>query len=110
MKKFTNKEQLAAYANYKTVINLYGYRRLGDCYKVCSVYKQRAERDILSEMDRVGDIFPNSYACDYAIIGYNSFSFSCGYMIYTPDEHDESIAHATFVYHTASRRELIEIS
>lgn len=111
MKKLSTKDQLALYAHYKRATSLYGFRMLDDCYKSCSAFKQRAERDILSEMDRINnDTSTRAYACCYAVISYNSSFFTCGYMIYTPDEHDATIEHKTFVYHSAYRKEIIEIS
>lgn len=111
MKKLSTKEQLSIYANYKYMTLHYGFRRLNDCYKNCSHYKHAAERDILAEMDAINnDLSSRAYACCYAIISFNTCFFTCGYMIYTPDEHDANIEHETFIYHTACRREVIEIS
>lgn len=111
MKKLSTREQLGIYANYKRITSLYGFRRLADCYKNCSPYKHIAERNILAEMDAINnDLSTPAYACNYAIINFNDCFFTCGYMIYTPDEHDANIEHETFIYHTACRREVIEIS
>lgn len=111
MKKLSAKQQLAIYADYKRKTLHYGFRRLNDCYKNYSHYKLEAERDILAEMDAINnDLTTRAYACNYAIINFNSCTFTCGYMIYTPDEHDTNIEHETFIYHTAWRREVIEIS
>lgn len=111
MKKLSAKQQLAIYADYKRKTLHYGFRRLADCYKNCSPYKHIAERNILAEMDAINnDLSSRAYACNYAVISFNTSFFTCGYMIYTPDEHDANIEHETFIYLTACRREVIEIS
>ena len=111
MKKLSTSEQLKAYANYKRATSYYGFRRLTDCYKSYSPYKSKAERDILAEMDTINnDLSSRAYACNYAVISFNDCFFTCGYMIYTPDDCDATIKHETFIYHTAYRREEIELS
>lgn len=89
MKKLTKRQQqiLTAYNNSRTYC-------LKQAYNNCSHFKKRAENEIIAEM------FKNN-GHSYKIIGFNSCTFSCGYLIDTP--------HGTeFVYHTHTKREVFD--
>lgn len=92
----TNKEY-STIKSYEWSIKRYGYRRLDDCYTSCSVFKRRAESDIIQRM-------VNEHGFGYTIIGYNGFMFSCGYVVKTDD------GQAFFHYFTRDRHKMIDIS
>jgi hypothetical protein len=69
---------------------------LDDVYSSYSVYKARAERHVLNEMESV-----NGWG--YKILGANSTQFSCAYL--KQDENDGTIK---IVYHTAQNKKIFD--
>ena len=83
--KNTKKEEKILERYYDS--DIYG---LDYAYERASVYKYRAERAILDEMNEKGGF-------GYRILGYNSCTFSCGYIY-------EENGQKHFVYHTKDNR------
>ena len=69
---------------------------LDDVYNNYSVYKARAERQIINEMQAVG-------GWGYKIIGANSCSFSCAYLRQNKDD-----GFIEIVYHTAQNKQVLD--
>ena len=63
-----------------------------DVYERPSIYKVKAENEILKEMEDL-----NGYG--YHIISYNTCMFTCGYY------YKDDLGRVHFVYHTKTRRE-----
>lgn len=72
IKELRGKRAEMVIRNYNHNIINSGYESLFEVYKSCSMEKQRAERNILSEMHENG-------GCGYCILGANYMSFSCAY-------------------------------
>lgn len=68
---------------------------LSDVYKNCSVFKARAEKQILNEMESVG-------GWGYKITGANSNTFSCAYLMTDED------GVIKIVYHTAQNKRVFD--
>ena len=69
---------------------------LHDVYMYYSIYKARAEKDILQEMQ-------NNGGWGYKILGANSCQFSCAYLMT-----DKESGHIKIVYHTASNKQIFD--
>ena len=69
---------------------------LQDVYANYSVYKARAEKDIISEM-------VNNGGWGYKILGANSCQFSCAYLMT-----DKESGQVQIVYHTASNKQIFD--
>lgn len=77
------------------------YNRLvTDCYTRPSIYKLRAERDILDFMQEINAKSSNLYATDYTVISYNRLMFTCGFMVY---DNDNNLV--AYYYFTRTRSE-----
>lgn len=69
---------------------------LDDVYTNYSVYKARAEKDILNEM-------ASENGWGYKILGANSCSFSCAYLRQNKDD-----GFIEIVYHTAQNKQVFD--
>lgn len=69
---------------------------LDDMYTNYSVFKARAERDILNEMEK-----ENGWG--YKILGANTCSFSCAYL-----KQDANDGNIKIVYHTAQNKKVFD--
>lgn len=69
---------------------------LDDVYANYSVFKARAERQILNEMESVG-------GWGYKILGANSCTFSCAYL-----KQNEANWQIEIVYHTAQNKRVFD--
>ena len=78
-------------------------RLVTDCYMKPSIYKLRAERDILDFMQEINAKSSNLYATDYTVISYNCMMFTCGFMVY--DNNNNLVA---YYYFTRTRSERYE--
>lgn len=78
--KSTNYKKYAALLeSYRRAVKMYGYRQVHDCYTKPSAAKDAAENRIWQQMvDR--------YGYGYAITGYSSTMFSCGYLFPHPED------------------------
>lgn len=72
MKELRGKRAEMVIRNYNRRVIFGDYESLFKVYKSCSMEKQRAERDIISEMHENGGY-------GYCILGANCMSFSCAY-------------------------------
>lgn len=83
----------------KQIIDNYNNSRnysLYDVYNNFSVFKARAEKDILNEMASVS-------GWGYKILGANSCSFSCAYL-----KQNEIDGQVEIVYHTAQNKKVFD--
>jgi hypothetical protein len=69
---------------------------LDDVYTSYSVFKARAEKDILNEMTSVD-------GWGYKILGANSCAFSCAYL-----KQDDNDGNIKIVYHTAQNKKVFD--
>lgn len=53
---------------------------LRDCYVSPSMYKRRAENDILCLIDEINK-YTDLYAHDYTILSYNTMMFTCSFVV-----------------------------
>lgn len=91
--KSTNYKKYAALLeNYRNAVDMYGYRRLLDCYGSPSGQKCVAEKRILNEMEE-------RHGYGYAVTGYNSMMFSCAYLFPHPEDGNLILCYET-PYHT----------
>ena len=69
---------------------------LADAYTSYSVFKARAEKQIINEMESVG-------GWGYKILGANSCTFSCAYL-----KQNEANGQVEIVYHTAQNKKVFD--
>lgn len=86
------KKQQAIIDNYKRATAY----RLDDVYANYSVFKARAERQILKEMEKCG-------GWGYKILGANCNAFSCAYL-----KQNEANGQVEIVYHTAQNKRIFD--
>lgn len=86
------KKQQAIIDNYKRATAC----GLDDVYANYSVFKARAEKQILDEMESVG-------GWGYKITGANSNTFSCAYL-----KQNEANGQIEIVYHTAQNKRVFD--
>lgn len=78
--KSTNYKKNAALLDaYRHAVNMYGYRRLLDCYSSPSGAKHVVEAKILREM-------AERHGYGYAITSYNTMVFCCAYLFPHPED------------------------